>query len=34
MMYQELAGQVLDAKKPAIQDHSVMTRYPESIYHH
>ncbi|PIP71479.1 MAG: hypothetical protein COW89_11720 [Nitrospinae bacterium CG22_combo_CG10-13_8_21_14_all_47_10] len=34
MMYQELAGQELDAKKPAIQDHSVMTRYPESIYHH
>ena len=34
MMYQELAGQELDSKKPDITDRSVMTRYPESIYHH
>lgn len=33
MMYKELAGQELDAMKLNIKDHSVMTRYPESIFH-
>lgn len=34
MMYKELAGQELDAKRPDIKNHSVMTRYPENIFHH
>jgi carbamoyl-phosphate synthase large subunit len=33
MMYKELAGQELDSMKMDIKDHSVMTRYPESIFH-
>ena len=33
MMYKELAGQELDSMKLDIKDHSVMTRYPESIFH-
>jgi carbamoyl-phosphate synthase large subunit len=33
MMYKELAGQELDSMKLGIKDHSVMTRYPESIFH-
>jgi hypothetical protein len=32
-MYKELAGQELDSMKMDIKDHSVMTRYPESIFH-
>ena len=32
MIYQEMAGQNL--LEPSIQDHSVMTRYPENIFHH
>jgi carbamoyl-phosphate synthase large subunit len=32
MIYQEMAGQSISA--PSIQDQSVMTRYPESIFHH
>lgn len=32
MIYQELAGQSF--LEPSIQDQSVMTRYPESIFHH
>jgi carbamoyl-phosphate synthase large subunit len=32
MIYQEMAGQ--NFCKPSIQDQSVMTRYPESIFHH
>jgi len=32
MIYQEMAGQ--NFFKPSIQDHSVMTRYPENIFHH
>jgi len=31
MIYQEMTGQ--DFSKPSIQDQSVMTRYPESIFH-
>ncbi len=34
MMYKELSGQELDSKRPDIQNHSVMTRYPESFFHH
>ncbi len=34
MMYKELTGQELDSVNLNIKDHSVMTRYPESIYHH
>jgi carbamoyl-phosphate synthase large subunit len=33
MMYKELAGQELNSMKMDIKDHSVMTRYPESIFH-
>jgi carbamoyl-phosphate synthase large subunit len=33
MMYKELVGQELDSMKLDIKDHSVMTRYPESIFH-
>lgn len=33
MMYKELAEQELDSMKFNIKDHSVMTRYPESIFH-
>lgn len=33
MMYKELTGQELDSMKLDIKDHSVMTRYPESIFH-
>jgi len=32
MIYQEMAGQSFS--EPSIQDQSVMTRYPESIFHH
>ena len=32
MIYQEMAGQ--NFLEPIIQDHSVMTRYPENIFHH
>jgi carbamoyl-phosphate synthase large subunit len=32
MIYQEMAGQSFF--EPSIQDQSVMTRYPESIFHH
>ena len=32
MIYQEMAGQ--NFLEPSIQDHSVMTRYPENIFHH
>ena len=32
MIYQEMTGQSFS--EPAIQDQSVMTRYPESIFHH
>ncbi|MBC8283573.1 MAG: ATP-grasp domain-containing protein [Nitrospinae bacterium] len=32
MVYQEMTGQ--DFSTPSIQDKSVMTRYPESIFHH
>ena len=32
MIYQEMAGQ--NFLVPSIQDHSVMTRYPENIFHH
>ncbi|MBC8287096.1 MAG: ATP-grasp domain-containing protein [Nitrospinae bacterium] len=32
MMYKELAGQELDSMKIDIKNHSVMTRYPESIF--
>jgi carbamoyl-phosphate synthase large subunit len=32
MIYQEMVGQSFS--KPSIQDQSVMTRYPESIFHH
>ncbi len=32
MIYQEMTGQSFS--DPSIQDHSVMTRYPESIFHH
>jgi carbamoyl-phosphate synthase large subunit len=32
MIYQEMAGQSFS--EPAIRDQSVMTRYPESIFHH
>lgn len=34
MMYKELIGQELDSVKLDIKDHSVMTRYPENIFHH
>lgn len=34
MMYKELTGQELDSVILDIKDHSVMTRYPESIFHH
>ena len=33
MMYKELVGQELDSMNLDIKDHSVMTRYPESIFH-
>jgi carbamoyl-phosphate synthase large subunit len=33
MMYKELVGQELDSMKLNIKDHSIMTRYPESIFH-
>jgi carbamoyl-phosphate synthase large subunit len=33
MMYKELAGQEPDSMQLSIKDHSVMTRYPESIFH-
>ena len=33
-MYKELGGQELDAHRPEIREHSVMTRFPESIFHH
>lgn len=33
MMVKELTGQELDFAKLDIKDHSVMTRYPESIFH-
>ena len=33
MMYKELTGQEPDSMKLGIKDHSVMTRYPESIFH-
>ncbi len=29
-----ISKQELDSKRPGIQNHSVMTRYPESIFHH
>lgn len=32
MIYQELSGQTIS--KPSIKDQSVMTRFPESIFHH
>jgi carbamoyl-phosphate synthase large subunit len=32
MMYKELTGQELDSMKVDIKDHSVMIRYPESIF--
>jgi carbamoyl-phosphate synthase large subunit len=32
MIYQEMAGQSF--LEPYIQDHSIMTRYPENIFHH
>ena len=32
MIYQEMVGQIF--YQPSIQDQSVMTRYPESIFHH
>jgi carbamoyl-phosphate synthase large subunit len=32
MIYQEMAGQSFS--KPTIQNQSIMTRYPESIFHH
>ena len=34
MMFRELAGQDVGYKRPDIRDHSVMTRFPESIFHH
>ncbi|MBT3183104.1 MAG: ATP-grasp domain-containing protein [Nitrospina sp.] len=34
MMFKELAGQELDSTRPDIRNHSVMARYPESIFHH
>ncbi len=34
MMVQELAGQNLNPERPDIKDHSIMTRYPENIFHH
>ena len=34
MMFKELAGLELDENRPAIKNHSVMTRFPESIYYH
>jgi carbamoyl-phosphate synthase large subunit len=34
MMLKELAGRELDSKRPDIRNHSVMTRFPESIFHH
>jgi carbamoyl-phosphate synthase large subunit len=34
MMFEELAGQDLDIKKPEIKNHSIMTRFPESIFHY
>ena len=33
MMFKELAGQELDRQRPDIRDHSIMTRFPESIFH-
>lgn len=33
MMVKELAGQELDSMKLDIKNHSVMTRYPENIFH-
>ena len=34
MMFKELAGQDLDSKRPEIKNHSIMTRFPESIFHY
>jgi carbamoyl-phosphate synthase large subunit len=34
MMFQELAGQELDGKRPEIENHSVMTRFPENIFYY
>jgi carbamoyl-phosphate synthase large subunit len=33
-MYKELGGQELDAHRPEIREPSVMTRFPENIFHH
>jgi carbamoyl-phosphate synthase large subunit len=33
MMYKELVGEELDSMRLDIKDHSIMTRYPESIFH-
>ena len=34
MMVEELTGRTLDLNRPKIRNHSIMTRYTESIYHH
>ena len=34
MMFKELAGEALESGRPEIKNHSVMTRFPESIYRH
>lgn len=34
MMYKELTGQEFDSENLDIKDQSVMTRYPESVFHH
>ena len=34
MVFRELAGQELDSRNPDINNYSVMTRFPEHIFHH
>ena len=34
MMFKELAGQELSSERPNITNNSIMTRFPENIFHH